>query len=139
MPDPSKPVWRFASLQDAEIESLPGKTHYWLNKPGVVQDTNLILVRAKLPPGACHNFHYHPEMEEILYILSGQAEQWVEKEFKMMRAGDSFYVPKGVVHATFNTGADELDFLAILSPAKTPPPMTVEVGDQEPWSKLRVR
>ena len=76
-------------------------------------------------------------MEEILYILSGTAEQWVLREKRTMRAGDSFYVPAGVVHATFNAGSDILDFLAVLSPAKNPGPITVEVGDQEPWKSLR--
>jgi hypothetical protein len=30
-----------------------------------------------------------------------------------------------------------LDFLAVLSPAKSDGPVTVEVSDQEPWKSLR--
>lgn len=96
-----------------------------------------MFVRAKLPPGEAHNFHHHPEMEEILYVLSGTAEQWVEKEKRIMRPGDSIYLPTGIVHATFNAGSETLDFLAILSPAKIKSPVTVEVADQEPWRSLR--
>ena len=76
-------------------------------------------------------------MEEILYVLSGTAEQWVEKERRTMRPGDSIYLPVGIVHATFNVGAEPLDFLAILSPAKVKGPVTVEVGMEEPWRSLR--
>jgi quercetin dioxygenase-like cupin family protein len=130
-------AWRIVPFSEAEVERLPGKTHFWQCKPGMVKDTNLNFVRAHLEPGEAHPFHYHPHMEEILYILSGTAEQWVEREKRIMKPGDSIYLPVGLIHATFNAGADKLDFLAILSPAKTPAPMTIEVGDQEPWRSLR--
>jgi len=133
----SNAQWRIVPFNEAEVEKLPGKTHYWHCKPGMVADTNLMFVRAQLPPGEAHNFHHHPEMEEILYILSGTAEQWIEKEKRVMRAGDSIYLPTGIVHGTFNTGTEPLDFLAVLSPAKIKGPVTVEVADQEPWRSLR--
>ena len=134
----SLPEWRFVSLDEAEVEKLPGKTHYWLCKPGMVKDTNLMFVRAQLPPGEAHKFHFHPKMEEILYVLSGTAEQWVEREKKIMRAGDSLYLPAGIIHGTYNVGPDTLDFLAILSPAKSDGPVTVEVSEEAPWNTLRM-
>jgi len=137
MPNKSTEPWRIVPFSEAEVERLPGKTHYWQCKPGMVADTNLMFVRVQLPPGESHPFHHHPHMEEILYILSGTAEQWVEKEKRIMRAGDSIYLPTGIIHATFNGGADPLDFLAVLSPAKNPGPITVEVASQEPWRSLR--
>ena len=133
----SLPAWRLVSFAEAEIEKLPGKTHYWHCKPGMVRDTNLMFVRAQLPPGEAHKFHFHPKMEEILYVLSGTAEQWVETEKRLMKPGDSLYLPVGIVHGTYNTGSDVLDFLAVLSPAKSEGPVTVEVSDQEPWKSLR--
>jgi quercetin dioxygenase-like cupin family protein len=131
------PKWRFVPFDETEVERLPGKTHYWFCKPGMVEDTNFMFVRAQLPPGEAHQFHFHPKMEEILYVLSGTAEQWVEREKKTMRAGDSLYLPAGIVHGTYNIGSDTLDFLAILSPAKSGEPVTVEVNGQEPWKSLR--
>ncbi len=126
------------SFAEAEIEPVPpGKTHYWQCKPGMVHDTNVMFVRCHLEPGAAHKFHFHPRMEEILYILSGTAEQWIEKEKKIMKAGDALYLPAGVVHGTYNIGDSVLDFLAILTPAKSDGPVTVEVSDQEPWKSLR--
>ena len=137
MTSESNAAWRIVPLSEAEVEQLPGKTHYWHCKPGMVKDTNLMFVRAQLPPGEAHNFHHHPEMEEILYVLSGTAEQWVEKEKRIMKPGDSIYLPTGIIHATFNAGSEPLDFLAVLSPAKISGPVTVEVGSEEPWRSLR--
>ncbi len=131
------PAWRFVSFNETEIENLPGKIHHWYCRPGMVADTNLMLVRAHLMPGEAHKFHRHPNLEEILYVLSGQAEQWVEREKRTMRPGDTIYLPVGIVHGTYNAGNEKLDFLAILSPAKSPGPITVEVSDQEPWKSLR--
>ena len=84
-----------------------------------------------------HRFHFHPKMEEILYILSGSAEQWVEREKRIMQPGEALYLPAGVIHGTYNVGTETLDFLAVLSPASSGNPVTVEVGDQEPWKTLR--
>jgi quercetin dioxygenase-like cupin family protein len=131
--------WRIVPFSEAEVEKLPGKTHFWHCKPGMVADTNLMFVRAQLPQGEAHRFHHHPHMEEILYILSGTAEQWIEREKRIMYPGDSIYLPAGMVHGTYNAGAEPLDFLAVLSPAKSEPPGTVEVADQEPWKSLRTQ
>ena len=133
----AKPSWRFISFAETEVERLPGKIHHWYCKPGMVDDTNLMFVRAHLMPGEAHRFHHHPRMEEILYILAGKAEQWVEREKKILGPGDAFYVPAGVVHGTYCLGSETLDFLAVLSPAKGDGPVTVEVSDQEPWKSLR--
>ena len=134
----SSAPWRIVTFKEAEVERLPGKTHFWHCKPGMVADTNLMFVRAQLPPGEAHRFHFHPKLEEILYILSGTAEQWIEKEKRIMKTGDAIYLPVGMVHGTYNIGAETLDFLAVLSPAKSEGPVTVEVSEQEPWRSLRV-
>ena len=131
------PGWRFVSFDQAEIEKLPGKTHHWHCRPGMVRQTNLMFVRAQLPPGEAHKFHFHPKMEEVLYVLAGTAEQWVIHEKRLMKSGDSLYLPPGVVHGTYNTGSEMLDFLAVLSPANSDGPVTVEVSDREPWKSLR--
>jgi quercetin dioxygenase-like cupin family protein len=70
-------------------------------------------------------------------VLAGEAEQWFERERRTLKPGDAVYIPRGVVHGTYNSSGAELDFLAILTPAKISGPMTVEVVDQEPWRSLR--
>lgn len=138
MSEKSKFTWRFVSFDETEKEEVPGRIHHWYCKPGMVKQTDLLFVRAHLQPGQAHKFHFHPKMEEILYVLSGSAEQWVEHEKRIMRPGDSLYLPAGVIHGTYNTSEALLDFLAVLSPASSGEPITVEVSDREPWKSLRV-
>jgi quercetin dioxygenase-like cupin family protein len=76
-------------------------------------------------------------MEEIIYVVSGTAEQWVDREKRTLRAGEIAHIPQDVVHGTYNAGDDDLVFLAILSPAKFEGPALIDVHTEEPWRSLR--
>lgn len=128
---------RFVHNGDFEVQELPWGPHDWLCKPGFTDAENLLLVRVTMPPGKGHDFHVHPEMEEIIYVVSGKAEQWVDKEKDVIGPGEIAHIPKDIVHATFNAGEDELVFLAILSPATAKDEVLIDVSKDEPWSTLR--
>ena len=68
---------------------------------------------------------------------SRRAGQWVGEEKRLLSAGDSVYIPNGTLHGTYNGGEGELDFLAILTPARISGPVSVEMADQDPWLSLR--
>jgi quercetin dioxygenase-like cupin family protein len=94
-------------------------------------------VRVLMPKGRAHQFHRHPAMEEIIYVVSGTAEQWVDREKRVLRAGEIAHIPRDVVHGTYNGGDDTLVFLAILAPARFDGPALVDVHTEEPWRTLR--
>ncbi len=95
------------------------------------------MVRVTIDPGRCHGFHTHPHREELIYVLSGQAEQWVGREQKILNTGDVAFIPKGEVHGTYNPFGEPVVFLAILAPAKAPDPALVDVSQEEPWAGMR--
>jgi quercetin dioxygenase-like cupin family protein len=128
---------RFVTETEMQVEQLPWGPHDWLCRPGLTDAQDLLLVRVHMPPGQAHKFHKHPEMEEIIYVLSGSAEQWVDREKHILTAGQIAHIPKNVVHGTYNAGNATLEILAILSPAKIAGPPLVDVSDQEPWRSLR--
>jgi quercetin dioxygenase-like cupin family protein len=76
-------------------------------------------------------------MEEIIYVVEGQAEQWVEREKCVLQPGEIAHIPENMVHATFNPFDTTLVFLAILSPGKLDGPPPVDVSQEEPWRSLR--
>jgi len=137
MPDSEHSTWRFVSFEETIVERFPEKSHFWHCRPDLTPGAGLLFVRCKMLPGYAHAFHCHPKMEEILYVLSGQAEQWVENEKRIMKAGDSLYLAANIVHGTYNPGNETLDFLAVLSPANAEGPGTVDVSGLEPWKSLR--
>lgn len=131
------PPRRFVTLIDPPVDVLPWGPHEWLSRPGLTDAEKLGLVRVTMPAGTGHDFHRHPEMEEIIYVVSGRAEQWVEKESRILVAGEVAHIPTNQVHATFNPGPGSLTFLAILSPAASVGPALVDVSGEEPWRTLR--
>lgn len=128
---------RFVTEQEMIVDQLPWGPHDWLCRPDIVEAEQLLLVRVHMPAGQAHKFHKHPEMEEIIYVLEGTAEQWVDKDKRLLGAGQMAHIPKDVVHGTYNAGKDTLHFLAILSPAKIKGPALVDVSQEEPWKTLR--
>ena len=128
---------RFVTAADVQVEELPWGPHHWLCRPGLVEADKLLVVRVHMPPGQAHKFHRHPEMEEVIYVLEGTAEQWVDREKRLLGPGEAAHIPKDVVHGTYNAGNDTLRFLAILSPAKVNGPVLVDVSEDEPWRRLR--
>jgi quercetin dioxygenase-like cupin family protein len=128
---------RFVTDADLQVEPSPWGPHEWLSRPGLTQADELLLVRVRMPPGRAHQFHRHPEMEEIIYVLSGTAEQWVGRERRLLGPGESAHIPRDVVHGTYNAGGDTLVFLAILSPATSAGPALIGVHTEEPWCSLK--
>ena len=133
----TKPAHRFVTAAEMQVETSPWGPHEWLSRPGLTDADELLLVRVRMPPGRAHQFHRHPEMEEIIYVESGTAEQWVDRTKRILRAGETAHIPRDVVHGTYNAGDDTLVFLAILSPAKFTGPALVDVHTEEPWRSLR--
>lgn len=137
MVEPNKPPKRFVTAAEAIVDHLPWGPHYWLCHPGLVEAKNLLLVRVEMPPGQGHAFHRHDEMEEIIYVVSGRAEQWVDRERRVLAPGEIAHIPIGVVHATYNPFDEPMVFLAILSPNRLDGPPPADVSREEPWRSLR--
>ncbi|MDA1164153.1 MAG: cupin domain-containing protein [Planctomycetota bacterium] len=128
---------RFVTEQEMQVEELPWGAHDWLCRPELTGGDNLLLVRVHMPPGQAHRFHRHPEMDEIIYVLAGTAEQWVGHEKRFLTAGQIAHIPQDVVHGTYNPGTELLEFLAILSPARCDGPVLIDMCQEEPWKSLR--
>lgn len=128
---------RFVTSTNARVEFAPWGKHWWLSQPDQTGTALLTLVRVRMKPGAGHQFHYHPALEEIIYIVDGVAEQWVDTEKRRLKAGEIAFIPKGVVHAIHNPSSKPMTFLAILSPATTKGPFLIDCYNDEPWRSLR--
>ena len=128
---------RFVTNAEMQVEPSLWGPHEWLSRAELTEPDQLLLVRVRMPVGQAHQFHRHPSMEEIIYVLSGTAEQWVDQEQRRLGAGECAHIPRDVVHGTYNAGPTPLVFLAILSPARFSGPALVEMHEQEPWRSLK--
>lgn len=128
---------RFFKKVDTPVEKLERGVHRWFSRQDITGSDDLIVTQVDVEPGEGHPFHFHPTMDEVIYILSGEAEQWLEMESRTLESGEAVYIPKKMVHATFNSGNTTLRFLAILSPAADLEGSMVYVHKEEPWRKIR--
>lgn len=75
------------------------------------------LAEATLHPGCSTDAHYHPQTEEIYYILNGSGRIRMDGEEQDVGPGDAILIPPGATHQTWNTGDGALRFLCVCAPA----------------------
>ncbi|MEM9142638.1 MAG: cupin domain-containing protein [Bacteroidota bacterium] len=132
-----KKTWQFVKENNLPKEAAAGRDHFWHFSHDFKGNTDTMLVKVVVPENGGHDFHRHPKMDEVLYVLKGTAEQWVEGEMQQMKVGDSVYIDADVVHATFNTGEETLELLAILSPKEGWEAGTIDESGNEPYVSYR--
>ena len=60
--------------------------------------------------------HYHREVDEVVYGLSGALTTTVNGEKRQIRAGESLLIPRGAVHHHENLGSETSRTLFVLNP-----------------------
>jgi quercetin dioxygenase-like cupin family protein len=78
--------------------------------------TQLCIFEQWLAPGAGAPTHSHP-VEEVLTVLSGEAEMWLEEQRMVVLSGQSLIVPAGRNHGFHNSGTTTLHIHAVLASA----------------------
>ena len=78
------------------------------------------LAEVVLPPGKASVPHYHPEVEEVYYLLQGEAEMEVDGQVEMVGPGDVVVIPPGSTHHIRNLGDSEVVLVVTCAPAWTP-------------------
>lgn len=110
----------------------------WLSHPPKTGASQLTVIDVTLSPGKGHDFHKHPDQEEVIYIVAGKVEQWIGQEPRVLGPGDSAFMPADMVHASFNVGDTEARIVAILGPCVGASGYElVDVAGETPWNSLR--
>ncbi len=99
----------------------------------------LVVMDVVLQPGGGHDFHRHPDQEEMIIVRSGEIIQFIEQESRLLAQDDSVFLEPGVIHASFNRGPVPARLQVVIGPSgggKTGYAL-VDVSDQDPWRSLR--
>lgn len=96
-------------------------------EPTVFPGAQMGAVSIFFNPGEGHARHNHPDAEQIIYVISGEAEMMIEHEagkprYETIRTGSLVHIPRGAYHSTFNVGWEPVRILAVYHP---PGPETV--------------
>jgi quercetin dioxygenase-like cupin family protein len=129
---------KFILKDDVKRDELEVVRLGWLSHPASTGASKFTVLEGTFFPGKGHSFHYHADQEELIYVVSGTVEHWIEQEKRILGPGDSVFMPAGVVHATFNVSAEDARVIAILGPCVGEMGTEqVDVSGEAPWSGLR--
>ncbi|HUT09863.1 MAG TPA: cupin domain-containing protein [Thermoguttaceae bacterium] len=70
----------------------------WLMSSKLDPKAEMTFGLVEIKAGQRNPMHIHPNCEEILYVLSGSCEHWLDKEKCVLKAGDVIRIPTGVPH-----------------------------------------
>lgn len=129
---------RYVLASDVEVADFDWGTIGWRCTPPVTGARQIVVLDVTIWPGKGHDFHKHPDQEEMIVVKSGRIEQWIERERRELEPGDSVYIDADVVHASFVIGDEPAHLQVVLGPAAGEGGYeTVDVFDQDPWNTLR--
>lgn len=128
---------RFLTAEEITREYPEWGSLGWASRPEDTGSKNLVIIEVTLAPGQGHNFHKHPNQEEIIYMIDGKVEQWIRDKKQIIKNGDVAFIPQDTVHASFNEFEKDMKILAILGPAIGDAGYELEdVSEEEPWKSL---
>ena len=86
-----------------------------------------------LRPGERSEPDIHPDAAEIYFVVCGEGRLLLGDEEYTVRKGMTIYIPRGVVHQTFNEADEDLGYYFIFAPPPTGPPRQ----EAENWTKIQ--
>jgi len=85
---------------------------------GAITGAEQTLGICHINPGHRNPTRYHPNCEEVLYMLTGTGKHGLDGEVIELRLGSTIRIPAGVKHNLENTGSDAITCLISFSSGK---------------------
>lgn len=107
---------KVVSQQDIEITNLPGRDLQWIVTKESIGAEQLSVAIMNCPAGSIvRPMHSHKDIEEVILILGGEGEAWVDGETAYFKKGDAVLFPANSKHQVRNTGDEVLITASIYS------------------------
>ena len=109
------------SESDIEPLKLPGRELQWIVTPETIGAERLSIAIMNCPAHSIvRPLHAHKGIEEVIFILQGEGEAWVDGDLGRFKKGDAVLFPVGSKHQVRNTGDEPLITASIFSDTTTP-------------------
>lgn len=107
------------SRKNVDAVKLPGRELQWLIDASAGGADQLSVAIMTCPPhSVVRPVHSHKDVEEIILILEGQGEAWVDGEVAPFKRGDAVLFPANSKHQVRNTGDTNVVTASIFATAK---------------------
>jgi len=107
------------SLQDVPAyhpANHTGTTNRRLISPETVGARQIEVLHGTIEPGEGASRHAHPGIEQVCYVLDGEAEVEINGECARIGPGDCCFFPADTMHRLVDTGDRPLKVLVIYTP-----------------------
>ncbi len=105
----------------------------WGHEELLFEKDGLGMKRLVIKPKHKTSFHYHAQKNEIFYVESGKASIRFTSGKKELKKGEFIYIPKKIVHQTYNSGPEKLSIIEFGNPQSNADVIRVE----DPYAKKR--
>lgn len=97
-----------AHSENLEIETFDWGTLRWLCNDKLSRGAEQTLGICHIRPGCKNPVHYHPNCEEVLYMLAGTGLHSLDGDAVSLKVGSTIRIPAGVRHNLRNDGDEEI-------------------------------
>ncbi|HHU51252.1 MAG TPA: cupin domain-containing protein [Firmicutes bacterium] len=109
------------SQAQAETQHLTGRDLTWIITEEAVGAKQMsIAIMHCSPHSVVRPLHAHEDIEEVILILEGEGEAWVDGETAKFKKGDAVFFPANSRHQVRNTGDTMLVTASIFSAPTNP-------------------
>lgn len=102
---------------DGPTLTFPWGAIQWLCNAEIDPDAAQTLGLVYILPGQKNPLHFHPNCEELLYVLSGECDHSLDGAVHHLAAGAMIRIPAGARHDARNTGWEPVRMLICYSSA----------------------
>lgn len=107
---------KIVSQKNIPVTHLPGRDLQWIVNSETIGTEDLSIAIMNCPgESVVRPMHSHKDIEEIILILEGEGQAWVDGEVGFFKKGDAVLFPKSSKHQVRNTGKTPLRTASIFS------------------------
>ena len=112
---------KIVSQASTPAVDLPGRKLQWIADCRTMGSEQLSIAIMTCPAKSIvRPMHSHKDVEEIILILSGEGEAWVDGEVGPFKEGDAVLFPANSKHQVRNTGQTDLITASIFASSDAP-------------------
>ena len=106
----------FVKQSEMTVDHLDWGTIGWRARPANTGSRRSSSWTSRSSPASGTTSTSIPQQDELITVMAGQIEQWIERGQAILEVGDSVYLDTDVVHASFNVGGVTARLLVMLAP-----------------------
>jgi mannose-6-phosphate isomerase-like protein (cupin superfamily) len=106
----------FAQVDDI-LKANPLKPAETLQMINIAQDETISLFIVRMVDGHVVKKHFHKTHDEVIFIIKGAGQIFVNEEWVSLKPGSIHFNPIGKIHSTKQTGNEPLVYISVFTPA----------------------